>query len=281
MEDNNHQPSAPPNTTAPSGSLKLPNVVIISPSAPLGWVAGGWSDFKKAWKPCLIYGVVMAIVSAILAISLIFSGHSDWIMVLAGGFFLLAPMLAMGLYEAGRQIEAGRKPQFSQMAFVKGAFRQDLAYLGLALLLMYFFWGRMAQLVYALSTYRKHDDVMQFLSFMLTTPEGHNMAIAGTIVGGIIAFIAYMLVVISAPMLLDRKTDVFIATVTSVRSVAKNPLPMFIWALLITSLTTLGIITGFLGLVIIFPVIGLASWRAYRELVPTGHFIEDAQTIKN
>ncbi len=161
------------------------------------------------------------------------------------------------------------------MAFVKSAFRQDLAYLGLGLLLLYFFWGRMAQLIYALSTYRKHDDVMQFINFMLTTSEGHNMAIAGTIAGGVIAFIAYTLVVISAPMLLDRKTDVFVASITSFRAVTKNPLPMLVWAILITFLIAIGILSGFIGLAVIFPVIGLASWRAYRELVPKGHFPEE------
>ncbi len=260
-----------PNTPTP---LKLPDVITIKATTPLGWIAGAWADFQKAPLPCLTYGILMAFVSAAISISLLFSGYSDWIMVLIGGFFLIAPMLAMGLYEAGRQIEAGRKPSFTQMIFVKGAFRQDLAYLGLALLLLYFFWGRMAQLVYALSTYRKHDNVMQFLDFMLTTPEGQKMAIAGTLVGGVIAFIAFALVVISAPMLLDRKTDVFIATITSVRAVAKNLFPMLIWAMLITALTILGILTGFIGLIIVFPLIGLASWRAYRELVPTGHFPE-------
>jgi len=95
------------------------------------------------------------------------------------------------------------------------------------------------------------------------------MAMIGTIVGGAIAFIAYSLIVISAPMLLDRKTDVFIATITSVRAVTTNFLTMLIWAFLIATLTAIGIATAFFGLIFIFPIIGLASWHAYRELVPT------------
>ncbi len=259
------------NSTSPSEtttSLNLPEVAIINANAPFKWLAGAWSDFTKASLPCLVYGFIMAGISAALCYALVFSGHSDWIMVLIGGFFLVAPMLAMGLYEAGRQIDTGNKPSLSQMIFVKGAFRQDLLYLGLALLLIYFFWGRMAQLVYALSTYRKHDDVMQFLNFMLTTSEGQQMAITGTIIGGIIAFIAFALVVISAPMLLDRKTDVFVATITSVRSVAKNFIPMMIWAFLIIALIAIGMSTAFFGLIIVFPLIGLASWRAYKDLIP-------------
>ena len=93
------------------------------------------------------------------------------------------------------------------------------------------------------------------------------MAMTGTVVGGVIGLVAFSLVVVSAPMLLHRDTDVFIATVTSVRAVLINPGPMVIWAFLISALTVVGIATAFLGLMVVFPVIGLASWRAYRELV--------------
>lgn len=254
-------------SASPAPSKHLPPVNTIGVAAPFSWLACGWRDMGNALGPCLFYGFVLMVISAALAFSLLYSGIADWIMVLAGGFLFVAPMLAMGLYEAGRILESGRKPKLSEMLFVRTASTRDLAYLGLALLLVYFFWGRMAQLVYALSTYRKHDSVEQFLTFMFTTPEGHNMAIAGTLVGGVIAFIAYALVVISAPMLLDRRTEVFVATITSVRTVTKNPLPMLIWAALIAGMTILGIATGFLGLVIVFPWIGLASWRAYRDLI--------------
>lgn len=94
------------------------------------------------------------------------------------------------------------------------------------------------------------------------------MALTGTAVGAVIALFAFALVVISAPMMLDRKTDVFIATITSFRAVLKNPLPLLLWAIIIAVLTALGIATAFFGLILVFPLIGLASWHAYRELVP-------------
>ena len=108
---------------------------------------------------------------------------------------------------------------------------------------------------------------MEFLVFMLSTPEGLTMAVSGTLIGGVIAYLAYALVVVAAPMLLDRRTDVFVAMITSFRAVAKNPLPMLVWAGLIASLTAIGIASAFFGLIIVFPVIGFASWHAYRELV--------------
>ena len=252
-----------------SATVSLPSVAKIELSAPLGWLKSAWGDFTKAPLPCLIYGIVLAAISAFIGWALVFSGAFAWIFVLAGGFFLIAPILAMGLYEAARQIENGDTPSLSDMAFVKSAFRSDLAYLGLALFLIYLLWTRIAQVVYALSTRTLHKSPSEFLVFMFTDPDGQMMALTGTVIGAIIALLAYMLVVISAPMMLDKKRDVWSATITSIRAVLDNPMPMLFWALIISVLTALGIATAFFGLIIVFPLIGLASWHAYRELVPS------------
>ena len=248
---------------------KLPDVATVSISAPIRWLAGAWQDYLRAPLPFLIYGILLAAVSAVIAWALVFSGAFAWVFVLAGGFFLIAPVLAMGLYEGGRMLEVGDTPGVTDVILVRSALRLDIAYLGLALFLIYLFWTRLAQIVYALSTSVLHKAPSEFLTFMLTTPDGLSMAATGTVVGGIIAFFAFSLVVISAPMLLDGKTDVFIATITSVRSVTKNFWPMLVWALLIAILTAIGIATAFFGLIVVYPLIGLATWRAYRDLVPT------------
>lgn len=248
--------------------MKLPDVATVSPGAPIVWLKRGWRDFAKVPAPFMVYGICLAFVSAVIAWALMFSGAFAWVFVLAGGFFFIAPILAMGLYRAGEMLEQGEQPGLKDIAVVKGAFRRDLAYLGLALLLIYMLWTRIAQVVYALSTTSIHKTPMDFLRFMFTDPNGQTMAMIGTVVGAVIAFLAYSLVVISAPMLLNRKADVFIATITSVRAVHQNLLPMLIWAGLISVLTALGIATAFFGLIFVFPVIGLASWHAYRDLVP-------------
>ena len=261
-------PSGPETPQAGAEPFRLPEVAKIGLGAPFQWLAGGWADFRRAPLPCLIYGIALAALSAAIGWARVFSGQFAWVFVLAGGFLIVGPMLAMGLYEAGRQLEVGETPGFSDMALVKGAFRLDLAYLGLALFLIYLLWTRIAQIVYALSTSTLHRTPMDFLAFMFTTPEGLTMAATGTVIGAVIAFLAFMLVVVSAPMMLDRKRDVFIATITSIRAVTRNALPMAIWALIIAVLTALGIATAFFGLIVVFPVVGLASWRAYRALVP-------------
>lgn len=248
-------------------ATRLPDVRKVGFGAPFQWLAGGWSDFLRSFGASLSYGLILSAISLAYLWALFFSGASNWVMVAIGGFFVVAPMLGMGLYEAGRQLEKGQKPRLREMLFVRTASPRCLAYLGLALLLIYFLWGRMAQLIYALSTYRKHSNIEEFFNFMLTTQEGMTMAITGAVVGGAIAFIAFALVAVSAPMLLERKSDVFIATVTSVRAVFANIGPMLLWAGLIAALVIVGVATACIGLAIVFPVVGLGSWRAYRALV--------------
>ncbi len=248
--------------------IKLPDIATVSLGASLGWLAKGWRDFLSAPIQCLIYGILLTGASAAIATLLYLGGALNSILILLGGFLLLGPVIGMGLYEAGRQLELGQTPSVRSMVLVKSALRPDLAYLGLALFLIYEFWVGIAHIVYGLSTSRLYKTPQEFLTFMFTDPSGQMMAGIGTLIGGAIAFLAFTLVVVSAPMLLDRKTDVFIATVTSVRAVLSNKAAMLVWAMLIVCLIGLGIATAFIGLIVIFPVIGLASWHAYRELVP-------------
>lgn len=249
-----------------SETTHLPHVHRIGVTAPLNWLALGWRDFRRASGPCLVYGTVLAAISAGIMGVLASTGAFRWFLVLMGGFLLVAPILAMGAYQAARMLEAGQRPRVADMLFVRSAFRRDLAILGVALFILFGLWVEAAYLTYGLSTRTVHGSTADFLSFLLTTSDGHSMAMIGSVIGGVIAFLAYSLVVISAPMLLSEDSDVFIATITSVRAVVQNFLPMLVWAVLIAALTTIGIATAFVGLIVIFPWIGLASWHAYREL---------------
>lgn len=245
----------------------LPGVRRVGFADPFVWLGQGYSDLLRAPVPLIGYGMMIAGLSSGLLYGLYASDAAFWALTLTFGFVFIAPMLAMGPYEAGRRLEAGERPSLGQIVFVRPAFRQDVAYLGLALLLIYLFWGRIAQIVFGLSTYQMYDTIEAFATFALTTAEGHNMLLAGTLVGGVIAFFTFTLVVVSAPMLLDPRANVFVATLTSFRTVALNPGPMLLWAALICALLLASAATGFLALVVVFPWLGLASWRAYRALV--------------
>ncbi len=246
----------------------LPDVSTIDWKAPFRWLKGGWHDLWQAPGPCLAYGLIVALLSFGLCYALVVANAAFWVLTLTIGFVFVAPMLAMGLYEAGRLLERGETPTLLGMLYVRPALRPDIAYLGLALVLIYLFWGRIAQIVYGLSTYQLHRTVGDFAAFAIGTPDGHAMLMTGTIVGGVIAYFTYCLVVVSAPMLLDQRTNAFTAIATSVTAVVENFRPMTLWAAIIALLVLLAAATGFVGLVVVFPWLGLASWRAYRELVP-------------
>ncbi|MFZ5721283.1 MAG: DUF2189 domain-containing protein [Pseudomonadota bacterium] len=248
-------------------SSRLPPIRAVGYGAPFRWLAAGWTDLWRAPVPMLAYGVIVAAVSLALAWGLYVTNGAFWVLALSCGFVLVAPVLAMGPYEAGRRLEAGERPGLGRVLFVRAAFRQDVAYLAVALLVIYFFWGRIAQIVYGLSTFYLHDTAEAFVRFALTSAEGHTMLIVGTVTGGAIAYLTYMLVVVAAPMLLDPEADAFSAIATSVRSVAANPGPMTLWAAIIVVLLIAAAATAFVGLIVIFPWLGLASWRAYREVV--------------
>ncbi|UTP40836.1 DUF2189 domain-containing protein [Phenylobacterium sp. LH3H17] len=247
-------------------TLGLPAIRTVALTEPFGWLADGWRDLMKAPGPLLFYGLCIAIASLALCYGVYVTNGAFWVMALTAGFVIIAPVLAMGPYEAGRRLDQGERPRLGQILFVRSAFRQDVAYLSLLLVLIYFFWGRVAQIVYGLSTYQIHRDVDSLIAFAIGSSDGRSMLLAGTVTGGILAFAAYSLVVVSAPMLLNPNSNVFAAVATSVRAVNANFFPLLLWAVIITALLLLSAATGFLALVVIFPWLGLASWRAYRSL---------------
>ncbi|MCB1496177.1 MAG: DUF2189 domain-containing protein [Bauldia sp.] len=246
----------------------LPAVGAIDWKSPFRWLGGGWRDLWKAPGPCLIYGLALALISFGLFYALVESDAEFWVLALTVGFVFVAPMLAVGLYEAGRLIERGEKPTLARMVYVRAAVRQDVFYLGLGLVFIYLLWGRIAQIVYGLSTYQLHRTVMDFVDFATGTSDGWSMLFAGTLVGGATAYFVYCLVVVSAPMLLDRDSNIFAATAVSFTAVTKNFGPMTLWAAIIAILVLVSAATAFIAFIVVFPWLGLASWRAYRELVP-------------
>lgn len=236
-------------------------------AAPFRWLAQGWGDLWRAPGPCLAYGLALAAFSAWITYALYRFNAAFWVLALTLGFVFIAPMLAMGLYEAGRRLEAGERPRLRDMVLVRQAIRQDTFYLGLALLMIYLLWGRVAEVVYGLNTFSLQHTTADFLAFALTTKGGHSMLIAGTLIGGVFAVITYALVVVSAPMLLDTRANVFSAVATSFRAFNDAAGPLILWAALIVILLLISAATAFAALIVVFPWLGLASWRAYRELV--------------
>jgi uncharacterized membrane protein len=245
----------------------LPPVRSIGFGAPFDWLKRGWRDFSAIPAASLAYGLAVAILSATIVWALLRSNASFWALALSCGFVFLAPMLAMGLYEASRRLEAGERPKLEQMTFVRSAFRGDVATLGTILLVIYFLWGRIAQIVYGLSSRRLHRTVDEFVDFVVNSQEGRDMLMIGSAIGGVMAFFVFALVIVSAPMMLDRNNTVFASMITSLRAVSRNLGPLLLWAAIIVALLLCAAATGFLALTVLFPWLGYASWHAYRDLI--------------
>ena len=232
--------------------------------APLGWLSKGISDLKKAKLPSLIYGFTFAIIG--LSLVFLASKNPIWSAAFTSAFLLLGPFLAIGLYELSRQIEAGEKPCLIDS--IK-TIRKNLVGLGffvvvLGILLM--IWLRISALIAGIF----FDDIELITKGWAVLFDGSRsieFMLFFMFFGFFIAQLVFSISVVSIPMLLDRKVDVITAISTSLRVVIKNPIPMFIWAILIVALINLGVIFAFIGLTITLPIIGHASWHAYRELV--------------
>ncbi len=248
-------------------TTSLPAVNQIGMSAPFGWLSGAWRDLWQAPAAFLTYGLVVALIGGAISLGLALTGLAFWAIALAAGFVFVAPMIAMGVYEGGRLLEAGQRPTLVRIAFVRQAFRRDVVFLGVALLINFGIWLELALITAGLAANRLYPSLDAFVAFAITTPAGHGMLLWGTAIGGLLAWFAFSLVVVSAPMLLDSRHDIFVATVTSVRCVVRNTLPMLLWAAIIAALILASIATGFFALIAVIPWLGLASWRAYRALV--------------
>lgn len=250
--------------------LKMPEIRTIGLSAPFAWLKAGWRDFLRIPVSAMLYGAGLSAISALIFWALWRTGSAEIFFILLGGFLLIGPMLAMGLYEAARRLETGTPVSFLDMVWIRTAMRREFILLGLLLVFLYLLWTRMAHVIYAISTNRIMKTPEQFLDFALTTTEGQLMLIMTLLTGAGVAFVNFTLAVIAAPMLLDSRYHVFLALAASVKAVNRNFFPMLLWAVVITLLTLAGIALAFAGLAIVFPVIGFASWHAYRGLTAPG-----------
>lgn len=239
----------------------------IATEAPWRWLAAGWADIKRT--PVLSAGYGFVVVGAGLAISAVLwrTGLSSWIPVLLGVFALLGPLIAVGLYEISRRLEAGKPVSLATTLFVEIKSPTQVLFIGFFLMFAVLVWVRAASLVYVLFLSRSYMPLDDFLAFALSTIPGISMLVVGTLIGGAIAFSIYVMTVISIPMLMDREVDAFTAAAAGVAAVKKNPGAMLLWAWLIAIFTAAGVSTLFVGLALVFPLLGHATWHAYRDIV--------------
>lgn len=254
-------PHSPDDTPRPS---RFPALSEVSVTAPFRWLSRGARDLRAQPWPSLFYGLCFAAMGWALAVLL--RSSPGLMMALTGGFLLLGPFLAMGLYEVARQREAGRRCDLFESTVAWGRNLSNIAILGIALGVLLALWARSSMMVIAFSfPYRMPDAVL--LIDALVRGEELGFLTAWFAVGSVFASLVFAFTAIALPLMLDRGTDAITAMLASVACVARNPGAMTIWAICIVTLIVAGFATGFVGLVITGPWLGLATWHAYRELV--------------
>ena len=250
-----------------SGPDRFPGINEITLDHPWQWIAAGWQDFLKTPVVSLSYGLMFVVVSYLLTV-FFYSGNLFYLVPpLAAGYFLVAPILAVGLYDISRRLEKGEEATMSHALAALNRNPANLLIMGLVLMMALLVWIMIANLVFAIFYSGVSLTIENFIPALFLSGENTAFLAAGIVSGGVIALLVFSMSVISVPMLIDRQVDVLQAITTSVSAMIKNPRALILWGALIVMFVWLGIMTFYIGFALFMPIIGHASWHAYRDLV--------------
>ena len=243
----------------------IPPIRRVPPGRVVGWIKLGWRDFLSAGWPSLLHGLIVFFASlAIVEITYLY-----WPMMpgAVSGFVLVGPILATGLYALSQRLEQGQRPRLKDAV---AAWRQGsrcLIRFGLLLILAGSAWVAITAVLFGLFVKAEITQPLDFLRYVFVQNELHFFLWA--ILGGLGAALVFALTVVSVPLLVDRDVDTPTALMTSIRAVGENPVAMGWWAVFILVATGLSVITLMFGFIVLYPVMGHASWHVYRDLVDT------------
>jgi len=235
--------------------------------AAFGWLAAGWHDLMVRPGPSLVYGFAVFVVSLVFIWAMFMLEWDYSLFPALAGFMIVAPVLAVGLYEKSRAIENGEQPTLGAMLRVKPRAGAHMFFTGLLLCLLMLLWMRAAVLVYALFFgIRPFPGLDHIIGALLTSPMGLAMIVIGTLIGGLFAAFGFAISVFSVPMLLDQHTDALTAMATSMAMVWNNLVPMITWGAIVLALFAVSVGTGLVALIVVFPLLGHATWHAYKAI---------------
>ena len=245
-----------------------PTIRKVDLDRPWVWLAAGWRDLIAAPAVSLTYGVVFAVVGWILTFGLWLLDAIYLILPLSAGFLILGPIIAVGLYDVSRRLERGETPTLGAALRAYRANPSQIAFMGVALLLLFIAWIRLAVMIFFLFFGLEPPNPEAFVGTVFFSPESVPFLIVGTAVGAILSALAFALSAMSIPLLLDREeAHVVTGIATSFKAIADNPATMAFWAVLIVLFMAAGLVTFYLGLIVALPLIGHATWHAYRDVV--------------
>jgi uncharacterized membrane protein len=243
----------------------LPRVARVGTLQPLLWLARGWQDFAANPGPSVAHGLILVALGWLIL--LMCSTQIDLFAAAVSGFLLVGPVFAAGCYELSRRRASGQRATFD--ASLDGALKNggSLARLGLLLAVLAVAWVLISRLLFIQALGGALPSVRDTFYQTIVDWNYYDFFVTYLSTGAVFAVVAFLVSVVSAPMIFDRAANTRTAILTSIKAAATNPSAMIVWAALIAGLTAIGFATLLLGLVVVLPVLGHATWHAYRDLV--------------
>jgi len=236
---------------------------------PFEWLRQGWDDLRAAPVISLVYGAVVALIAFFFV--MLATGLDQFYLVpfLFGGFLIVAPLLSIGLMALARQRETGRSGYGQSLRAILSMNASSIGMMGLFLLLVFINWIMLSNLLFGGLFGEAFPAYQSVRPLPVMFGESLIFVIAFGGVALVLAVVVFRLTALSLAMMVDQRVDAFNAAFASWKAVGENWPAMALWALIIAALTTVGILTWFIGLIPVVPLLGYASWHAYRDtLVP-------------
>ncbi len=256
-------------TSQQQGQLQTPSTIEVrkvAVAAPITWLQKGWDDFYRIPALSLLYGLL-----SVAGCYLMYIYARESLALLLGlfsGVLLAGPFVAVGLYAAARDMEAGHPATIGRSLRSIGAAALRIALISVFLAVVYILWLRVSSIIVALHYAAFQPDAVQLA--VVNMDWGTLSVLALYLgIGLLFSILVFMTMAVSLPLILDRNVDPVTAVLTSIRAVNANRVPMLLWAVLIAAAAVVSFATAFLGFAVLFPVLGYATWHSYRDLVVT------------
>jgi uncharacterized membrane protein len=261
------EPPMSDSSAAPKAAFR-PEVRKITTDDLRASLALGWADFRKAPAFGLFFSAVYVLGGVAMVYILLATGKSWATLPIIVGFPLIGPFAAVGLYEVSRRLQTGEPLDWGRVLGVVIAEKnRQMPSIAAVILIFFLFWNFLAHMIFALflGLTVMTNITSSFAVFL--TPNGLMMLVVGTAVGGVLAFVLYAITVVSLPLLLDKEVDFVTAMITSFSAVTENLGVMLIWGALVSVLLLVGMVPAFLGLLVVLPLLGHATWHLYQRLI--------------
>jgi uncharacterized membrane protein len=261
--------SSTASTPAPANAAAAPVIRTIGLPDLQDALRLGWEDFKAVPSHAIVLCLIYPVLGLVLARTVLGYSVLPLLFPLAAGFALLGPFAALGLYELSYRRERGEQPSAGDaLEVLRSPSFGAMLGLGAILLALFVIWIATAQSIYvATFGYEAAAGIPDFAQRVLTTSQGWWLIVVGCGVGFLFALVALCISVVSFPLMLDRHASAADAMLVSLQVVARNPLAMAAWGLIVAVLLVAGSLPFFLGLAIVVPVLGHATWHLYRKVI--------------